>query len=527
MNGWKRQGGAGAVGFFGLSISLMFCLFANQTWAFLPIDVKSDSLFLLIQKQLPESNPDAQRFIDSLKTVGGTTGDCLLIQVASAFHVKRNAPNLMQMASIVNEHECEIRGYHVQYNYAVRYFLLKQYGAAKDWFERALSASDGNEKRLRCHLAIGACCNELGDAVRALDEFKSAHDLAKPPVEPMLINNLAASQIGMGLEVEALEMLEMALTRQDLDAYTRTHLEFNRFHALASLNDLAQAKAAFQRISGTLKAETLQASQFKSLIRYCLIQETQDEWLQLKTLLSDVLSHIDHKLLFDEGDPTPMLFEAYDDRWSELQIADVEDVRWRTVKNLHRTYFEGRKAYAKSLLEERNALAKVNFSPKSIVLDDEPNYWLLFGGPLLLMLIGGVSLLQWKKNQKQSPAAQSSEQTVDMDSKVMLLEQVERIAKEGEPNSNLQALISDLRSGEIEKHQARIEEITESLDLSAIEKQALALFVHGYSGKQVAKMLDRSPGYMYNMRSKLRKCLSLKESEDFPDWYRLHSGKEI
>lgn len=522
-----RRGSEGLHGFWGLAIGLIFCWMTNQTWAYLPIDVKSDSLYLVIQEQMPENNPDAQRFIDSLKIVGGATDDCLLIQVAAVFHVKRNAPDDLGMASIVNEHECKIRGYHVQYNFAVRYFLLKKYAEAKEWFERALSASDGNEKRLRCHLAIGACCNELGDKVGALAELTNAHDLATPPVEPLLINNLAASQIGLGLEAEALDMLEVALRRPDLDAYTRTLLEFNQFHAYASLNDLAQAKEAFQRISGTLKPETLQASQFKSLIRYCLIQDTQDEWLQLKSLLSEALNHIDHKLLFDDGDPTPMLFDAYDNRWSELQISDLEDVRWRTIKNLHRTYFEGRKAYAQSLLEERNALAKTNFSPKSILLDDKPNYWRLIGSPLLLLLVGGVGLFQWNKTKLQATAAEMSEQSVDAESKVKMLEQVERMAKEGEPISNLYALISDLRSREIEKHQARIEEITESTGLSAIEKQALALFVHGYSGKQVASMLDRSPGYMYNMRSKLRKHLSLKESEDFPDWYRRRSGKDI
>ena len=92
------------------------------------------------------------------------------------------------------------------------------------------------------------------------------------------------------------------------------------------------------------------------------------------------------------------------------------------------------------------------------------------------------------------------------------------MAKDGD--ANLQALISDLRSGELDKLQTIIQKRTQSLALTEIERQALALFIQGYTGKQVAQMLDRSPGYMYNMRSKLRKTLSLQENQDFQDWYK-------
>lgn len=104
------------------------------------------------------------------------------------------------MSGILQAQSCAVRGYHVQYNFGVRYFLLKDYEEAKTWFEGALAASNIPEKRLKSHLAVGACCNELGESVCALEQFTSAHAFSKPPIEPMLINNLAASQIGMGLE---------------------------------------------------------------------------------------------------------------------------------------------------------------------------------------------------------------------------------------------------------------------------------------------------------------------------------------
>ena len=491
----------------------------------MPNNVESDSTFLAVLSQTPEANPAAGQFIDSLLLVAQSTDDCLLYQVASAIYVKRNKPDSAGLATLLNDGECKFVGYHVQYSIGVQYFLLKKYADGKEWFERALAASNLPQQQLRCHLAIGACSNELGDNASALVEFTRAHELSEPPVEPMLINNLAASQIGMGLEEEAIEMLELALQRDDLDDYTRGLLEFNRFHALASLNDLARANEAFQRIAPDLNAETLQASQFSSLIRFCLIQDSQERWLTLSPLLSAAMENIDHDLLFDEGDPTCMLFDAYSDRWEELGLEDKGDVRWRTIKNLHKNYFEGRKAYAQSLLNERNALAKVNLSPKSIVRVEEPNYLRLIGIPFLLLLLGGIGLYRWNKKQSATASADAEKSSDEAVSTLRILEQVERMIKEGDAQSDLHALIAELRSGEIEKSQARLEQLAATQKLSAMEKQALALFIHGYNGKQVAAMLDRSPGYIYNMRSKLRKLLSLQEDEDFPDWFRSHSGK--
>jgi hypothetical protein len=357
----------------------------------------------------------------------------------------------------------------------------------------------------------------LEENVCALEQFTIAHALAEPPVEPMLINNLAASQIGLGLESEAVDMLDLALKRKDLDDYTRSLLEFNRFHALASMNDLAKANKAFDRIAPSLESSSLQASQFKSLIRFCLIQNTQDKWLLLEPLLSESLENLDPHLVFPEGDPTAMLFSAYDDQWAELGIEDTGDVRWRTIKNLHRTYYDGIKAYAQSLLEERNALAKANFSPKTIVPLRETNFMLL-GVSFALLLLGGSVLFLRSRKRQMLTANKSTEAPANNAATIQILEQVERMAKDGD--ANLQALISDLRSGELEKLQTIIQERTQSLSLTEIERQALALFIHGYTGKQVAQMLDRSPGYMYNMRSKLRKTLSLQENQDFQDWHK-------
>jgi hypothetical protein len=112
-------------------VLLWFCCLASTGSAFVSEDVVSDSLFEAFQGQIPKSTQAANRFIDSLLLVGRTTDNCILSQVASAFLVKNTSPSASEMSSIVQGQTCPVHGYHVQYNFGVRYFLLKKYKESK------------------------------------------------------------------------------------------------------------------------------------------------------------------------------------------------------------------------------------------------------------------------------------------------------------------------------------------------------------------------------------------------------------
>lgn len=482
-------------------------------WGQSTLDSRSDSLFLQTQVDLPEDKTAAAAYLDSLQSLAQRQNDCVLQQVGWSLWAKHIAENKTDLPPVPRPDACKLAGYHVQYTIAVSHFLNKEYETAKGFWEGALEACSTKDQKIKCLIAIGAVCNELGDKVCALDQFQQAFALSEPPVHVLLINNLAASQIGFGLEGQALKMLDEALKRSDIDPYTERLLKFNRFHALSSMRNLEEAQIAFEDVLDGLDVETLQPTQFRSLVYYALIQATDATWVRLKPLLTEALSQWNNELIFDPGDPSRMLFEAFDDDWNKLQIEDTGNSRWRTVKSLHNNYIAARKAYATKLLMERNALAETNFNP-DIGHDGTTTSKIVLWAGVLTGIFGWVGWAVWQKDRKRNITSESEPKTTNVE----VLNQVERMARVGE-NTDFNEIIKELKEVELERHQQNLEEITKNLNLTRMESKALGLFIHGSSSKQVALMLDRSVGYIYNLRSNLRKKLELAENEDFIAWY--------
>ena len=512
---WTKIEGQSCLLMFWLKVactSISICLVV-PTLGQSTLDSRSDSLFLRIQSELPEDKTAAAAHLDSVQSLGERLNDCVLQQVGWSLWAKSIASSHADLPLAPWPESCKMAGYHVQYTLGVRYFLDQEYETAKRFWEGALEACSTKDHKIKCMIAIGAVCNELGDKVCALSQFQTAYGLSEPPVHAVLINNLAASQIGFGLEPEALEMLDKALKRDDIDAYTERLLKFNRFHALSSMRDLEAAQMAFDDISEGLDVETLQPSQFRSLVFYALIQSTDAAWIQLKPMLTEALGRWNDDLIFDPGDPAKMLFEAFEEDWNKLQIEDTGSRRWNTVKSLHDNYIAARKAYAKNLLNERNALAVANFNPDPEKLGIATSRIVLWAG-LLLVIFGWVGWAIWQKERKRKIKSVSEPKATNVE----VLNQVERMARAGE-NPDLNEIITELKQVELERHQQNLEEITKKLNLNRMESKALGLFIHGSTSKQVALMLDRSVGYIYNLRSNLRKKLEMAENEDFNEWY--------
>lgn len=113
-----------------------------------------------------------------------------------------------------------------------------------------------------------------------------------------------------------------------------------------------------------------------------------------------------------------------------------------------------------------------------------------------------------------------------------LLNQLERIVseyltdEEGEKTKSdvarheLDIIIQDLKSGRIDLKRAEVSQLLPGdSELNRIEREALALFVMGYNGKQTAVVLDRSQRYIYNMRHRVRIKLGLEKEQGFDAWF--------
>lgn len=465
-----------------------------------------DSTFLAFKTTLAEE--EMLRVADSLRRVGRTSGDCADELAGLALYIRYAFPDHQKLEQELHRLDCAVEGYHVPYNIGARYFMLQDYHSAQTWLSRSLSAAPDHAHELRCRIALGAICSELDDRPGALEHFSRAQEIAEPPVPLMLVNNLASTQIWFELYEDALLMLDAAIERKDLTDEELALLRTNRFIALFRSNQMSEAEKEFYWLYPKLNAESISASLFINLVYYALRQEDQEVWLQLQGMLSRAL---ETKSLtpFGTNEPCRMLFAAFEEDWNALEIEDIGDNRWRTIKGLQAAYSETMQALYSSAKDEGADSQYDKLRTDSIVATREPQNhlwtWLLCAG-FAGVLAGGTFLV--RRKLKNTPSEVSSVgQLIPNDS----IQDHPEVLKQS---------LDIVRSTEKEKHLNWLRDIVASQsELTETEFQALELFVHGHSAKEAAMKLDKSLGHVYNLRTTLRKKLDMNSSDDFQNWY--------
>ncbi len=450
---------------------------------------------------------------DSLMEVGKLTQDCESELLGTTIYATYNVLPIEELDALIDSIDCPIVGYQANNAFASRYYLNQDYQRAMEWFERAEHAASTQHEAMACAIAIGACHSGLGNNVEAFRAFNQAYNIADHPAPMILLNNLAASQITFGLYDDALELLDEALSHEGLSRYELQLIRLNRLDVYCNTGELEQARTEYKLLREVFP-KRLDATAFRVLLNFALELDSSDHWLELKSELEDALTYLDHDFVFAEGHPGRLLFDAYEAEWNELGIPDEGDSRWRSVKSLTAAHNKMRLDVAKKLLEERNALAESTFSNEQIGLTPKLSFpWWAF--VLLLAGAGGIGTILLRKAKQHKHVDHDDDVT-----ELSLINRVTSLMEHEQEDLDLIEVLNDLRGGVLESVQAQLNTLIKpSHELTKMERQALAFFILGYSPKQVAVLLDRSVGYIYNTRTLLRKKLEMKKSTDFDNWY--------
>jgi LPXTG-motif cell wall-anchored protein len=73
---------------------------------------------------------------------------------------------------------------------------------------------------------------------------------------------------------------------------------------------------------------------------------------------------------------------------------------------------------------------------------------------------------------------------------------------------------------------ATLQKVHPELELTSIEEEVLHLLASGRSSKDIARTMDLSVSYVYNIRGRLRKKLDVPDGVDFDDWISKKFGVE-
>lgn len=341
--------------------------------------------------------------------------------------------------------------------------------------------------------------------------MEQALRFANAEQSPYILNNLAALQIEQKQWERARQFIErIRLT----DPTIRSNLRFN-----AQLNHLAIALrtgrlelardlvAALDTLPVTAGNECTHA---RLVSKYYLLAQDYPGYLRSYETMQEVVTDCNATPWQTEG----LLFQPW-----RVQRARQDSMRQPVRRDV----------WAVLCWAESQLIASEMDFTGSIQLPTEPVEesqvataantgrspgWPLLAGLAVLAAVLGGALLKRRRTADQGLSRKRLRQGLkelrDLGTSDALLEAIDRLEAEW------------LQQGTA----ATLQKAHPTLDLTSIEEEVLHLLASGRNSKDIARIMDLSVSYVYNIRGRLRKKLDVPDGVDFDDWISKQFGVE-
>lgn len=340
--------------------------------------------------------------------------------------------------------------------------------------------------------------------------MEQALRFASPAQSPYILNNLAALQI----EQKQWERAKQFIDRIRLsDPNIRPNLRFN-----AQLNHLAIAirTGRLELARGLVEAlDTLpvtagnECTHARLVSKYYLLAQDYSGYLRTYKAMQEVVNSCEVTPWQTEG----LLYQPW-----RMQRA-AEDSLMRPV---------GQEVWAALCWAEGQLIASEMDFVDSVQLRRAPVEtiqetasqpqrswgWAAAAGLALLAAAGALALL--KRRQDAAKAL----------SRRRLRQGLKELRDLGKDDAFIEA-IDRLEAEWLDQGTAAtLQKVHPELELTSIEEEVLHLLASGRGSKDIARTMDLSVSYVYNIRGRLRKKLDVPDGVDFDDWISKKFGVE-
>lgn len=341
----------------------------------------------------------------------------------------------------------------------------------------------------------------VGNPKTAIDVLRSHQQDFPGDLSPRALAALVVAQSRLGDPKGAAELARAALLQADATPTERFVLTLSMLGAYALSDDAEGAAWSFDLVRPHLTADRLNERSFQVLNHYLLASDRRSDWMELApTFMQWIAAHPDTRL---------SLFASVHWFWSP-EVAELPlDERWEQAKSL--LSYDAMSFRSEATSFQSTSLLSDNDPVPPIQLHHGVPYpWLLLGAALLPFVAWAGIRVGRKRTPRRAGLAPNADPVV--------LEHLRREVSKMPNSRHALALLEQLQSASFAVPLEAIRKRYPEVVLSDTTAHVLSQSIRGISGKEIALLLDVSPGHIYNIRTQLKQSLGLGD-RDFPQWF--------
>lgn len=393
----------------------------------------------------------------------------------------------------------------------VQDFFNHDYARASEHFEATTVFAPDSPLATDMRLGMAAISALMDNPILAMRQLG---ELADSVEEGLPVNGLAAlimAQINLGNAAELLPICRAAFLDRELLPKDRFVLGLALLAGYTYEQDFEGAAEIYASLKPHLTVEVLKFSSFELINFYLLAADDFEEWLALRPMMLDwVVRNPDAnftrnasvRLLWMHGGKTAEVERV----WSDARELVAFD--WAQNQNRASVY---------STLFESDASDQVPVFKVGISPDFQLAFWVsgIFGA---LLAGAGVWVFLRRRMPESLEDAEAPVATLS-DMEMHLIARLRRHLESNGPDEFGLVILDQLQNGRRDPIVEKLKATFPNMNLTETEGEVLFLSIHGYSGKEIARIIDVSQGHVYNIRTQLKNLLGL-EDNDFKSWYR-------
>lgn len=391
---------------------------------------------------------------------------------------------------------------HTAFQVATMDFFQNDYASAIDHWRLVLLHEWGPSKSKTLE-NIGSCWQRLGRLDSAQHYYEKSLSLQGDQVGMMTINNIISVLNNRGLQEDVEAFFKIGSNLPVSDSTALDMLYWNMISASVFLNDGKRANEVFEEwhLRGFKQIKSYAFAIYTHLL---LLNDDMEGFMaQLELFLHDVEAM--------EGFKNPEL---------EL-LVDAPEGSLLDGLSLEQRWFISREFFLSKVGEsenEREVQAAKSLQMKLERKLEEEQFWnrvMVLGFLAFLLFATGYVLVALGQRKRRSQTARNFEFGTHDHKSVQLI----RDSLVSQSNSEVAlAQLAELRELLESKQIGTLNRWAEGQGLTSSEFRLLELIGKGYSAAECSSLMDCTKSHIYNLRSSIRKKLSLPESETLKVW---------